>query len=50
MSKQTGNFLTLSETVDMFSADGMRISLAVNFFIEFFSKASSKNVEFVLLN
>ncbi|VDK83810.1 unnamed protein product [Litomosoides sigmodontis] len=28
MSKQTGNFLTLSETVMMFSADGMRISLA----------------------
>ncbi|VDM96609.1 unnamed protein product [Thelazia callipaeda] len=28
MSKQTGNFLTLSETVNMFSADGMRISLA----------------------
>ncbi|VDK78073.1 unnamed protein product [Onchocerca ochengi] len=28
MSKQTGNFLTLSETVKMFSADGMRISLA----------------------
>ncbi|VDN84808.1 unnamed protein product [Brugia pahangi] len=28
MSKQTGNFLTLSETVGLFSADGMRISLA----------------------
>uniref|UniRef100_A0A0R3S1Y6 leucine--tRNA ligase n=1 Tax=Elaeophora elaphi TaxID=1147741 RepID=A0A0R3S1Y6_9BILA len=28
MSKQTGNFLTLSETVKLFSADGMRISLA----------------------
>uniref|UniRef100_A0AAF5PN76 leucine--tRNA ligase n=1 Tax=Wuchereria bancrofti TaxID=6293 RepID=A0AAF5PN76_WUCBA len=28
MSKQTGNFLTLSETVELFSADGMRISLA----------------------
>ncbi|KAM3723058.1 Leucine--tRNA ligase [Dirofilaria immitis] len=28
MSKQTGNFLTLNETVKMFSADGMRISLA----------------------
>ncbi|VDN53772.1 unnamed protein product [Dracunculus medinensis] len=28
MSKQTGNFLTLAETVKLFSADGMRLSLA----------------------
>ncbi|MEE6479503.1 hypothetical protein FKM82_012270 [Ascaphus truei] len=28
MSKSTGNFLTLSEAVDKFSADGMRLALA----------------------
>lgn len=28
MSKSEGNFLTLSEAVDKFSADGMRLSLA----------------------
>lgn len=28
MSKSEGNFLTLSESVDKFSADGMRLSLA----------------------
>ncbi|VDK34142.1 unnamed protein product, partial [Anisakis simplex] len=28
MSKQTGNFLTLSDSVTQFSADGMRLSLA----------------------
>ncbi|EDV19829.1 uncharacterized protein TRIADDRAFT_61696 [Trichoplax adhaerens] len=28
MSKQTGNFLTLFESVDRFSADGMRLALA----------------------
>lgn len=28
MSKSDGNFLTLSEAVDKFSADGMRLSLA----------------------
>ncbi|VDN26319.1 unnamed protein product [Gongylonema pulchrum] len=28
MSKQTGNFLTLSEGVKKFAADGMRLSLA----------------------
>ncbi|CAI4231157.1 unnamed protein product [Auanema sp. JU1783] len=28
MSKSTGNFLTLSEGIDRFSADGMRLSLA----------------------
>ena len=28
MSKSTGNFLTLSEAIDKFSADGMRLALA----------------------
>ncbi len=28
MSKSTGNFLTLSEAMDKFSADGMRLALA----------------------
>uniref|UniRef100_A0AC35U8P0 Leucine--tRNA ligase n=1 Tax=Rhabditophanes sp. KR3021 TaxID=114890 RepID=A0AC35U8P0_9BILA len=28
MAKSTGNFLTLSESIDKFSADGMRLSLA----------------------
>lgn len=28
MSKSEGNFLTLAEAVDKFSADGMRLSLA----------------------
>uniref|UniRef100_A0A8R1DRQ4 Leucyl-tRNA synthetase n=1 Tax=Caenorhabditis japonica TaxID=281687 RepID=A0A8R1DRQ4_CAEJA len=28
MSKSTGNFMTLSEAIDTFSADGMRLSLA----------------------
>lgn len=30
MSKNTGNFLTLFEAVEQFSADGMRLSLAVS--------------------
>lgn len=33
MSKNTGNFLTLAESIERFSADGMRLSLAVIFFI-----------------
>ena len=28
MSKHTGNFMTLSDAVDRFSADGMRLALA----------------------
>lgn len=28
MSKSTGNFLTLSQAIDKFSADGMRLALA----------------------
>ena len=28
MSKSTGNFLTLQEAIEKFSADGMRLSLA----------------------
>ena len=28
MSKSTGNFLTLSDAIDKFSADGMRLALA----------------------
>ncbi|KAF1603895.1 UNVERIFIED_CONTAM: Leucine--tRNA ligase, partial [Eudyptes robustus] len=28
MSKSTGNFLTLSEAIDRFSSDGMRLALA----------------------
>ncbi len=28
MSKSTGNFLTLSEAIDRYSADGMRLALA----------------------
>ena len=28
MSKSTGNFLTLSDAIDKFSADGMRFALA----------------------
>ena len=28
MSKSTGNFMTLSEAIDKFSADGMRLALA----------------------
>lgn len=28
MSKSDGNFLTLSESIDKFSADGMRLTLA----------------------
>lgn len=28
MSKNTGNFLTLYESIDKFSADGMRLALA----------------------
>ncbi len=30
MSKQTGNFLTLLDGVNTFSADGMRLALAVS--------------------
>lgn len=29
MAKQTGNFLTLTDGVEKFSADGMRLALAV---------------------
>ena len=28
MSKQTGNFLTLKQGIDRYSADGMRLNLA----------------------
>ena len=28
MSKSTGNFLTLADAIDKFSADGMRLALA----------------------
>jgi leucyl-tRNA synthetase len=31
MSKNTGNFMTLYEGVDRYSADGMRLALAVCF-------------------
>ena len=29
MSKSTGNFMTLSEAINMFSADGMRLALGM---------------------
>ena len=31
MSKSTGNFMTLSEAIETFSADGMRLALGKNF-------------------
>jgi leucyl-tRNA synthetase len=33
MSKSTGNFLTLSDAVETYSADGMRLALAVCYFL-----------------